>query len=132
MNINYSGVCMCRTIQFSFSDTPRFVAECVCESCRKAHGASAVCWVGVNKEQFTLDSGKPLLKWYQSSKESQRGFCVECGTRILFRSSEWPGEIHMALACLDMPHDLVATKVGFEEELPTWTAMTVRSDSFPE
>ncbi len=128
MNSQYKGACMCRSVQFSFIDTPRFVADCVCESCRKAHGASAVGWVGVKTEQFNLDTGKSVLKWYQSSQESERGFCETCGTRILFRSSKWPGEIHMALACFDTPHDLVATKVSFEEELPEWTAMMVRKN----
>jgi len=32
----------------------------------------------------------------------------------------------MALACIDTPHDLVATGVAFEQELPVWTAMSVR------
>jgi hypothetical protein len=30
----------------------------------------------------------------------------------------------MALACLEGPHDLRSTGVGFKEELPGWTAMT--------
>lgn len=128
MSNHYKGSCMCQKVQFSFADTPRFVADCVCESCRKAHGASAVCWVGVKTEQFTLDAGKSFLKWYQSSKESERGFCTKCGTRIFFRSSKWPGEIHMALASFDTPHDLLSTKVDFEKELPAWTAMAVRKD----
>jgi hypothetical protein len=126
MSKQNKGACMCRVVQFSFTDAPRFVADCVCEYCRKAHGATAVCWVGVKTEQFNLDTGKSALKWYQSSQDSERGFCVECGTRIFFRSSRWPGEIHLALACFDTPHDLVATKVSFEEELPVWTALTVR------
>ncbi len=128
MGSQYKGSCMCRSVQFSFTDTPGFVADCVCESCRKAHGASAIGWVGVKTEQFNLDTGKSVLKWYQSSQESERGFCEQCGTRILFRSSKWPGEIHMALARFDTPHDLVATKVSFEEELPEWTAMMVRKN----
>ncbi len=97
----------------------------VCESCRKSHGATAVCWVGVKTEQFSLNSGESVLKWYQSSTDSERGFCTTCGTRIFFRSSRWPGEIHMAVACLETPHDLVATRVVFQDELPRWTAMSV-------
>lgn len=126
MNNKYQGACMCRSVQFSFVGSPRFVADCVCESCRKAHGATAVCWVGVKVEQFNLDSGEASLKWYSSTAEAERAFCIDCGTRIFFRSSKWPGEIHMALACIDTPHDLVASKVSFEEELPHWTMMSVR------
>lgn len=126
MRNQHKGSCMCGEVQFSFIENPKGVTDCVCGSCRKAHGASAVGWVGVDTEQFNLDAGQSSLKWYQSSQESERGFCVTCGTRVFFRSSKWPGEIHMTLANIDMPHDLVATKVSFEEELPTWTGMSVR------
>ena len=129
MSNQYRGSCMCGEVQFSFTESPRFVADCVCESCRRAHGASAVGWVGVKTGQFSLDAGQPSLQWYRSSEASERGFCVECGTRIFFRSSKWPGEIHMTLANIHMPHDLVSTQVSFEEELPAWTAMTVRANA---
>lgn len=124
MSMEYKGSCMCNSVRFSFSGAPRFVGDCVCESCRFAHGASAVCWVGVATSQFRFDSGEQYLKWYQSSAESERGFCTACGTRMLFRSSKWPGEVHMALACMATPHDLVSTGVAFKEELPGWTAMS--------
>lgn len=123
MSDDYHGSCMCGSIRFSFSGPPKFVADCVCDSCRRAHGASAVCWVGVNAPQFRIDRGEEALEWYRSSAESERGFCTSCGTRILFRSDKWPGEIHMALACLATPHGLVSTGVGFKEEFPVWTAL---------
>ncbi len=83
---DYHGSCMCGAVRFSFSGAPVFVADCVCLSCRKAHGASAVCWVGVKSHRFRIDAGEAVLKWYESSAESERGFCVECGTRMLFRT----------------------------------------------
>jgi len=126
MNNRYVGSCMCKAVKFSFDATPRFVADCLCESCRKAHGASAVCWVGIKSEEFNLDTDSSALKWYQSSQDTERGFCKKCGTRMFFRSKKWPGETHIAMASLHTPHDLVATKVSFEEELPAWTAMAVR------
>jgi len=126
MSQHYQGSCMCGAVQFSFSGAPRFVADCVCRSCRRAHGASAVCSVGVETARFHLDRGATFLRWYRSSAESERGFCAECGTRMLFRSSKWPGEVHMAVACIDSPHDLVSTGVAFKEELPAWSAMTIK------
>lgn len=128
MGRDYCGSCMCRSIQFSFSGPPRFVADCVCESCRQAHGATAVCWVGVKTPEFRIESGEALLNWYRSSAESERGFCTQCGTRILFRSGKWPGEVHMALACVETPHDLRSTGVGFKEEFPAWTALALAKE----
>ena len=127
MTDEHTGSCMCGSIRFSFVGAPRFVADCVCESCRRAHGASAVGWVGTKAEQFKLDAGESDLRWYHSSGESERGFCAACGTRILFRSSKWPGEMHMALACIDPPHELTSTRVSFPDELPEWTALSVRN-----
>lgn len=123
MSKEYHGSCMCRSIRFSFFGPPRFVADCVCESCRTAHGASAVCWVGVKDVQFSIDSGEQLLRWYRSSPESERGFCSACGTRVLFRSHKWPGEMHLTLASVDPFHDLRSTGVAFGEEFPGWTAL---------
>lgn len=120
----YKGSCMCGSVEFSFTGRPRFVKECVCESCRIAHGASAVGWVGVTSSQFNLDRGESLVRWYRSSAESERGFCPDCGTRILFRSSKWPNEVHMALACISAPHDLTSTGLSFACEMPQWTALS--------
>jgi len=114
---------MCGAVRFSCSGAPRFVADCVCESCRRAHGAAAVTWVGVETARFRIDAGEAQLEWYPSSAESERGFCRHCGTRMFFRSSKWAGETHMALACLDWNHGLVSSGVGFREEMPAWTAL---------
>ena len=123
-----TGSCHCGTVQFSFAGEPRFVGECVCDSCRRAHGASAVGWVGVMNDQFTVQQGKSFLTWYQSSDESERGFCRSCGTRILFRSDKWQGETHMALACIHTPHDLVSTGISFKDEFPAWTWLRLHDE----
>lgn len=121
----HKGACMCGAVKFAFSGPPLFVKECVCDSCRRAHGASAVCWVGAGDSEFCIEAGEGSLQWYQSSAVSQRGFCSSCGTRLFFRSNQWPGETHMAVACLETPHELVATGASFAEELPAWSAMVV-------
>lgn len=125
MSERYTGSCLCAAVTFSFAGPPRFVADCVCESCRRAHGASAVAWVGVETPRFSIDAGEDHLQWYASSARSERGYCTSCGTRILFRSSQWPGETHMALACFAEPHDLASTGVAFRNEFPTWTALVL-------
>lgn len=123
-----AGSCMCKSVRFAFTGSPRFVADCVCDSCRRAHGATAVCWVGVKNDQFRLTDGDSSLAWYASSGASERGFCTECGTRLFFRSEKWPGETHMALACIDEPHNLEADRVSFAEEFPEWTALSLHQD----
>lgn len=126
MSRQYTGSCLCGTLQFSFTGPLRFVSDCVCESCRRAHGAAAVCWAGVDAERFRIEAGQDGLQWYRSSAAAERGFCRQCGTRVLFRSGQWPGEIHIAVAAIATPHDLVSAGVAFKSEFPAWSALSIR------
>ncbi len=65
------------------------------------HGAGYVTWAGVNEDGFVVDTGDKHLRWYHSSEQGQRGGCSECGSIMLFQSSQWPGEMHIALGSLD-------------------------------
>lgn len=73
--------------------------------CRRAHGAGFVTWAGFDEDRFELTAGHDQLTWYRSSKEAQRGFCQSCGSSMLFRSSRWPGEIHVAAGSIHGPLD---------------------------
>lgn len=123
MKNHQKGQCMCSSIRFSYSGSPKFVSECMCHSCREAHGATAVCWVGVNDGQFQISKGEALLKWYQSSEASMRGFCSNCGTTFLFRSSQWPGETHMTRTGFPDDCELDAKVLVFDEEFPKWSLL---------
>ena len=129
MSEQYKGACMCGAVRFSFEGAPKFIADCVCDSCRRAHGATAVCWVGVETPRFRIESGESLVNWYRSSAPSERGFCTSCGTRMFFRSSKWPGETHMAVACIATPHQLLSASVAFKEEFPAWTSLSLNRES---
>jgi hypothetical protein len=70
--------------------------------CQRAHGAAFVTWAGFDAEALQLaDGAEPLLQWYRSSPEAERGFCKQCGSSLFFRSSRWPGEVHVARANLE-------------------------------
>jgi len=73
--------------------------------CRRAHGAAFVTWIGVAAERFELVQGADRLQRYRSSAEATRSFCGACGSTLLFESSRWPGEVHVALANVEGPVD---------------------------
>jgi hypothetical protein len=100
-----TGGCLCGAVRFSAELPSKWCAHCHCTMCRRAHGAGYVTWVGFEEPQFRLDEGAEHLRWYASSAEAQRGFCDTCGSTMLFRSSKWPGEIHIALANIADPID---------------------------
>lgn len=73
--------------------------------CRRAHGAAFVTWVGVEASKATILDPEQRLAWYKSSAEAERGFCARCGSSLFFRSSKWPGELHLAVANFSDPMD---------------------------
>jgi hypothetical protein len=66
--------------------------------CRRAHGAAFVTWFGVPAAAFRITQGGDRLSRFKSSAEAVRSFCGTCGSTMLFESSRWPGEVHVALA----------------------------------
>ncbi|MFV8751479.1 GFA family protein [Nannocystaceae bacterium ST9] len=95
------GACLCGAVRFEIDPPTRFCAHCHCSMCRRAHGAPLVTWSGVPDSQFRLIAGADLLRDYTSSPEATRSFCSRCGSTLLFRSTRWPGEVHVASANLD-------------------------------
>jgi hypothetical protein len=57
-----------------------------------------VTWVGVAEERARIETGDADLAWYASSPEAERGFCRRCGSTLFFRSTRWPGELHVVRA----------------------------------
>jgi hypothetical protein len=69
--------------------------------CRLAHGAGYVTWAGFEEKSFDITDGEESLKWHESSKGAQRGFCKDCGSTMFFKSTQWQEEIHITLANID-------------------------------
>ncbi|MFT5139299.1 MAG: hypothetical protein ACI9H8_001528 [Lysobacterales bacterium] len=102
---NVSGSCFCGAVRFNFEFPSIWCSHCHCSMCRKVHGAGYVTWVGFDNTYFHLEKGKQELSWFESSPGASRGFCSKCSSSMFFRSEQWPGELHVALACLDGPVD---------------------------
>ena len=95
------AACLCRDLRITLELPSQWVAHCHCTMCRRAHGAAYVSWVGMRDERCRIDDPQQRLAWYPSSPGAERGFCSRCGSTLLFRSARWPGELHVALGCID-------------------------------
>jgi hypothetical protein len=81
-----------------------------------------VTWVIVPDAQFRLvEEGS--LRWFQSSPQSRRGFCGQCGSSLFFRSTLCPGEIHLARAALFADPDRAPQYNCFTDEIVQWGKM---------
>jgi hypothetical protein len=114
------GACLCGGIRFEITPPTRFCAHCHCTMCRRAHAAPLVTWSGVPDGQFRITEGEALLHRYASSDHATRSFCSRCGTQLLFASTRWPGEVHVATGSLiDAPDRLPGAHVNFSDRA-TW------------
>jgi hypothetical protein len=115
-----SGRCHCGRVRFVAQFPSRFVAHCHCESCRRAHGAAFVTWVGFRTPQVRVVEGADDLAAHESSPGTRRSFCRRCGTKLFFESTRWAGETHVTLAAFDDPVDRAPAGHAFYEEHVAW------------
>lgn len=114
------GHCLCGAVRFSARLPSKWVAHCHCTYCRRAHGAPFVTWAGFRSEDVSLDPDSQQPTWYESSPGAQRGFCPRCGSPMLFTSTRWPGEMHIARALIQGELDRAPSAHVFYETHVPW------------
>ena len=123
------GTCLCGAVQFSLSLPSRFCAHCHCPNCRRAHGAAFVTWAGFNKEQLHLLAGADQLRVYLTDTGATRSFCGQCGSPLFYEGPRWPGEVHVALACLSGSLDRSPTAHVYVDDHASWWSI---ADTLPQ
>ena len=78
-----TGGCLCGAVTYTIDGPLRPVVNCHCGQCRKSSGHH-VAATSVDRDKIAI-AGE--VKWYQSSKTVQRGFCANCGSNLF-----WDGE----------------------------------------
>jgi hypothetical protein len=115
--------CHCGGVEITAQLPSRFVAHCYCQSCRTAHAAGSVTWIGFKRNQIAITRGEELINNYESSPNTWRKFCTQCGTRLAFeskREAQWADEFHMPLALFVTPVDRKPHVNSFLDERPEW------------
>jgi hypothetical protein len=119
MSTSVVGSCLCGAVRFQAQLPSKWVAHCHCTYCRRAHGAPFVTWVGFLSENFSLDPDSQQPTWYESSPGAKRAFCSTCGSPMLFESTRWPDEMHVARSLIQGALDKEpSAHVFFEEHVP--------------
>jgi len=113
------GSCNCGGVTYTVEGNLRDVVACHCNQCRKQTGH----YFAATKtpDENLVIYGGDSLKWYQSSENAKRGFCVECGSALFWKNGDDPhtsilagsidGETNLKLA----EHIFVADKGDYYE-----------------
>lgn len=124
---NDVGGCLCGAVRFSVSGKPLWSAYCHCESCRRATAAPVAAFVGFDEGCVAFKGD--ARRFFSSSTGVERSYCAACGTPLSYRSTRWPGEIHLYSPTFDDPAAYPPTfHVHWAERLP-WLGIM---DSLPK
>jgi len=97
----HRGSCLCGSVKYFVDDDLKFVVNCHCRFCSKAHGAAFTTLLIMPFSRFEIVEGKTLLSSYEvKTLNSLRVFCSRCGTR-LYNHSPSKGMISLIVATLD-------------------------------
>jgi hypothetical protein len=127
-----TGSCFCGAIRYEVTGPLTQVTYCHCSKCRKWHGHVGA-FTAVDRDAFRITESRGL-KWHVVSPTVKRGFCVECGSSVLFDESTLP-KMGICAGTLDPPtgirekaHIYVGSKGDYYEISGTLLAY----DTFPQ
>lgn len=102
----YHGSCLCGSVKYSIDDDLKFVVNCHCRFCSKAHGAAFTTLLIMPFNKFEVIEGQKLLSSYEvKTLNSLRVFCCQCGTR-LYNHSLSKAMISLIVATLETDAEL--------------------------
>ena len=113
---NIAGGCLCGAVRYESAEQPSKVGYCHCRTCQRVSGAPVAVGVYFRRDTFRFVQGKP--KYYQSSANVERGFCENCGSRLIYRIFD-SDSISVEVGSLDHP-DLTPPEyhIGIESRVP--------------
>ena len=82
------GSCLCGGIRFEISGPLLRPSNCHCSMCRRQHGAAFRSSARVHAADFKWLAGGDLVRFYEASPGTYRGFCSVCGSPILNKFDE--------------------------------------------
>lgn len=95
-----TGGCFCGAVRYEITKPLTMVTYCHCSRCRRWHGHVGA-YAAVDRDGFRLTEERGL-KWHAVSPRVRRGFCVECGSCVLFDESPDP-KLGIVAGSLDEP-----------------------------
>jgi hypothetical protein len=127
-----TGGCFCGAITYEARGPLTQVTYCHCSKCRKWHGHVGA-FTAVDREAFRVTEARGL-KWHVVSPTVKRGFCVECGSSVLFDEATLP-KMGICAGTLDPPtgiREKAHIYVGSKGDYYEIAGSLVAYDTFPQ
>jgi hypothetical protein len=99
----FTGGCLCGAIRYEVKGEPVRIANCHCDDCRKATGASFATNVFIKEDELAILQGKPKQFHHKSDSGSTmtKEFCPDCGSQLFGYGSSSQGIKHVKVGTID-------------------------------
>ena len=95
------GKCLCGGVRLRVTGKLGPAVICHCSQCRKASGSAFACNASVRSRYLHFESGRELIREFESSPGKLRAFCSRCGSPVYSRVRSDPDAFRLRLGLLD-------------------------------
>ena len=121
MSERISGRCACGAIKYTTAADPKFTLICQCRQCQRISGSGHAAQFAVSVEETSIDGE---VKFYDQVAESgntvSSGFCSNCGSPVLKKTTKVPELFFFHAATMDSPSTFKPQVVVYEESKQPW------------
>ena len=86
---SYKGSCFCGAVEFTVSGEPAGMGYCHCESCRHWSAGPVNAFTLWSPEAVKITQGADNIGTYNTTPQSSRKWCKNCGGHISTEHPEW-------------------------------------------
>lgn len=97
----HNGSCLCGQVTYQLNAAITELACCHCQQCRKAQGTAFATNAPVSEDDFSFESGRELIREFESTPGKFRAFCKNCGSPLYSRLASNPGILRLRIGSLD-------------------------------
>lgn len=116
-----TGGCACGAIRYETSASPEFSMICQCRQCQRITGTGHAVQFAVPAESVTIQGN---VKYFELTADDgntvSSGFCENCGSPILKKSSGFPQYQMFHAATLDDPASFEPQMVVYSQFKQPW------------
>ena len=133
MKLDYTGSCLCGSVQWHSTASPTMQFNCYCIDCRKSTGAAFVPIMFFRAEDLTLTGN---LTHFDSTGGSghpiHRAFCARCGAQVAADAKMVPGTLSIRAGTLDNINLFSPCANIFVAHAPDWASPPQGLPSFAQ
>ena len=133
MPTTYRGGCSCGALRYEVAAEPMFAGQCQCLDCRHETGGGHSSFMAFPADAVKL-TGTP--RFYEVKADSGnlvgRGFCTNCGSPVLGRTSGMPHMTTISVGSLDDPSVFKPAFVVYTSRGQAWDLVDPAVPSFPK